>query len=94
MLTDNIKAFGYGSSHGDNGWLPQVAHSAIPLIGCDLFAAKRVATLLWSRPSRSACQSQLPAAASGQWPAAASGWSVVAASQPTPASVAARHYVV
>ena len=34
------------------------------------------------------------ASGSGQLPAAASGWPVVAASQPTPASVAARHYVV
>ena len=40
------------------GWLPQVAHSAIPLVGCDLFDAKRVATLLWSRPGRSAMESQ------------------------------------
>ena len=47
-----------------------VAHSAIPLVGCDLFAAKRVARLLWTGPSRSACQSQQPAA-SGRRPAMA-----------------------
>ena len=82
MLTDNRLLVATESSQLQQPWWLhwlRWSHSVIPLLGWDLFAAKRVTTLLWMRRFYGGDPVAQPARASSH------GWPVGAVSQPTPA---------